>query len=131
MHSDPVADLLTRIRNGYRARLPRVASPSSKLKLELLRVLKAEGYVKDYTVDEAGPRKMVSIELRYDEQRRPAVSSVRRVSKPGLRVYMGCEDLPRVRSGMGTLVLTTSKGVMTDREARKQKLGGEALCTIW
>lgn len=131
MHSDPVADLLTRIRNGYRARLPRVSSPSSKLKLEVLRVLKAEGYVKDYTVDEAGPRKVVSIELRYDEHRRPAVSSVQRVSKPGLRVYMGCEDLPRVRSGMGTLVLTTSKGVMTDREARKQKLGGEALCTIW
>lgn len=131
MHTDPIADLLTRIRNGSRARLARVEIPHSKLKEELVALLKREGYVNDYSVaaGEAG-RKKIDVSLRYDEGRKPVITEIKRVSKPGLRVYMRCNEIPKVRSGLGVMVLTTSKGLMTDREARKANIGGEALCSI-
>jgi small subunit ribosomal protein S8 len=131
MHTDPVADLLTRIRNGSRARLARVEIPTSKLKVEVCKILKQEGYIADYAVVPGKIQGTIDITLRYDERRQPVISNIQRVSKPGLRQYMRVGDIPKVRSGLGTLILSTSKGLMTDRDARKSNIGGEALAAIW
>lgn len=131
MHSDPIADLLTRIRNGQQAHLDAVNVPHSKLKLEVLRILQAEGYVKGFEISTEQQFPRIQVQLRYDAKRRPVINHLRRVSKPGLRVYKGHGDLRPVRSGLGTQILSTSHGVMTDREARRKRLGGEVLCEVW
>ena len=131
MNTDPVADLLTRIRNGSRASLPRVDVPYSSLKERLVEVLKASGYLEDYRVMRAKPRDVLEIKLRYDNAKTPVIAGIQRLSSPGLRRYYRSTKLPSIRGGLGTVVLSTSKGLMTDRDARKQGLGGEAMLAIW
>ncbi|MEZ0310256.1 MAG: 30S ribosomal protein S8 [Myxococcota bacterium] len=132
MHTDPVADLLTRIRNGARARLSTVSCPQSKLKLEICRVLKEEGYIADFqSVPDQKKQGQIDITLRYNERRQPVINSIRRVSKPGLRKYLRSTEIPRIRTGLGIMILTTSRGVLTDRACREQGVGGEALCAVY
>ncbi len=128
---DPIADMLTRVRNGATAGLENVAMPSSVMKVELARLLKQEGYIKDYKVAGEGAHKELTIALRYSGAGKSVITGIKRVSKPGLRRYAGATDIPRVLGGMGTVLLTTSKGLMTGREARKQKVGGEVLAYVW
>lgn len=134
MMTDPIADMLTRIRNGALARHDRVEMPHSRLKEHLGFVLKAEGFLDDVRVSEnddpTGPRTLTLI-LRYGRDRQSAIDGVRRVSSPGRRVYVRHDRIPRVRSGLGVSILSTSRGVMTDRDARKQRVGGELLCEVW
>lgn len=128
---DPIADLLTRIRNGYLARHGVVRCPHSKMAEEIVRILRDEGFLEKYEVVQEGSHKGLMVFLRYDSKGRPVIREIKRMSKPGLRVYKRSRDLKPVRSGMGTQILTTSKGLMTDREARKRRLGGEVLCEVW
>ena len=128
---DPIADLLTRIRNGYLARHEVVTCPHSKLKEGIVQILTDEGFLQRYEVVQEGSFKELKVYLRYDSKGRPVLREIKRVSKPGLRVYRQTRSLKPVRSGMGTQILTTSKGLMTDREARKRRLGGEVLCEVW
>lgn len=126
---DPIADMLTRIRNAQQAFLPRVEMPHSKLKENIALILKAEGYVTD--VATAGDKiKKLTVQLKY-AGRRGVIEGVQRVSRPGLRRYVGGTELPRVRGGLGVAIITTSRGVMSAREARKQNIGGEVLCVVW
>jgi small subunit ribosomal protein S8 len=131
MHSDPIADLLTRIRNGAQARLATVQVPHSKIKLEILRILQAEGYIKSYEVTTESQFPAITIQMRYDSKRKPVISKIQRVSKPGLRVYKANDELKPIRSGLATLIISTSQGVMTDREARRKHVGGEVICEVW
>lgn len=129
--NDPIADFLTRIRNGITARKQTVTAPASNLKLRLAAILKAEGYIDDVSEDKEGPQGTITVTLRWSAQNRNAVQGVRRISTPGQRVYVRADAVPTVRKGMGTAILSTSKGVVTDRDARKQNLGGELLCEVW
>ena|SRR5687767_9894597 len=130
--TDPVADMLTRIRNANVAMHDTVKMPSSKLKEALADVLKREGYIGGFEVkDEEGPGRTLEITLKYANDRSRSISGIRRISKPGLRVYTKSTRLPRVLGGMGVAVLSTSQGLMTDKEARKKKVGGEILCYVW
>jgi small subunit ribosomal protein S8 len=129
--TDPIADMLTRIRNAITARKAKVIMPASKMKARIAEVLKDEGFVGTISSEEDGKQGLLSIELRYDNNNHNAIQGIRRVSKPGQRSYARHDNLPRVRSGLGIAILTTSKGVMTEREARKQGLGGELLCEVW
>jgi small subunit ribosomal protein S8 len=129
--TDPIADMLTRIRNAITARKAKVIMPSSKLKQRLAEVLKDEGFVSGVSFEADGKQGLLTVELRYDNNNDNAIQGLRRVSKPGQRSYVRHTTLPRVRSGLGVAILTTSKGVMTEREARKQGLGGELLCEVW
>ena len=133
MHTDPVADLLTRIRNGCRARKPRVDVPRSRLKLQIAGILKQEGYIEDFR--EVFPKDdvqgLIEVKLKYDRDSDPVITDIQRVSKPGLRRYLGWQEIPKVRNGLGIMILTTSKGLLTDRDARKAQIGGEALCAVW
>jgi len=131
MMTDPISDMLTRIRNGALARHERVDLPHSNVKEHIAQVLKAEGFVGDVRTSEGDGPKVLTIVLRYTRGRESAIDGVRRVSTPGRRVYVRHDRIPRVRSGMGVSILSTSKGVMTDKEARKQKVGGELICTVW
>jgi small subunit ribosomal protein S8 len=133
MHSDPVADMLTRIRNAYRARLPDVGIPHSKLLERIAEILHREGFVGAYTVKatEGRPQDVLHVELRYDTDRLAMISSIDRISRPGLRIYFPCDDIPKIRNGLGIVILTTSRGLMTDAEARRARIGGEALCSVW
>jgi small subunit ribosomal protein S8 len=134
MHSDPIADLLTRLRNGARARHERVSIPFSKLKLSVTEILKKEGYVEDFReMGASGEPKahMLEIKIKYDAEKVPVMTDLQRVSKPGLRRFFACDAIPKVRGGTGIIILTTSRGLMTDREARKARLGGEAMCSVW
>jgi small subunit ribosomal protein S8 len=131
MMTDPIADMLTRIRNAAGARKVSVDVPWSRQKEEIARVLVEEGYLGGATVVEARPRNVLRIELRYDAQRRPVISGMRRVSRPSLRVYVGVSEIPAVRKGLGVNVLSTPKGILVDRAARRENVGGEVLCTIW
>ncbi|HMS56206.1 MAG TPA: 30S ribosomal protein S8 [Fimbriimonadaceae bacterium] len=131
MHSDPIADLLTRIRNGAQAKLVTVDVPHSKIKVEICRILQAEGYIKGYEVTTESQFPTLRITMRYDGKRNSSIKRISRVSKPGLRVYKPTTDLRPIRSGLATRILTTSQGVMTDREARKRHIGGEVLCEVW
>ncbi len=126
--NDPIADMLTRIRNGQSAGKVEVQMPSSKLKVELARVLKEEGYVDDYAVDE-GAKPTLSVKLRY-YQGRPVIDRIQRVSTPGLRIFRGKDELPKVDAGLGVAIVSTSQGVMTDRAARAAGQGGEVLCVV-
>jgi small subunit ribosomal protein S8 len=132
--SDPIADMLTRIRNALLANKPSVDVPGSKLKVEIARILKEEGYILDYAVDESGTFPVITMDLKYygsRRDRRPVISRIERVSKPGRRIYRGRKELPRVLSGAGIAIITTPKGVMTSDEARRQRVGGEILCYVW
>jgi small subunit ribosomal protein S8 len=129
--TDPIADMLTRIRNAITARKAKVAVPASKLKRQLANVLVDEGYIASVRAEEDGKQGSLMLELRYDQNNRNAIEGIRRVSRPGQRAYRRHDNLPRVRSGLGVAILTTSKGIMTDRQARKAGLGGELLCEVW
>ena len=131
MNTDPIADLLTRIRNANRARKDHTDVPWSKLKEAIARVLVDEGILREVAVNEAEGRKVLRISMRYDEYRRPVMSGIRRVSRPSLRVYVGSRKIPQIRKGLGISVLSTPKGVITDRAARKDKVGGEVICSVW
>jgi small subunit ribosomal protein S8 len=131
MYSDTIADMLTRIRNGCHARLERVEIPNSKLKVCLSEILKKEGYIEDFRVIKDLHQGILEVKLKYGEDHQPVIGGIRKVSKPGNRAYLRCGDIPKVRNGLGTLILTTSHGLMTDRDARAAKVGGEALCAVW
>lgn len=128
--TDPLGDLLTRIRNGQRARKDSVLSPASKLRVRVLDVLQREGYIRGYAEEEMGPAKGVRIELKYFEGQ-PAIKHVARVSKPGRRVYSGSQELPRVMNGLGITIVSTPRGVLSDAEAREQNVGGEVLAEVF
>jgi small subunit ribosomal protein S8 len=127
--TDPIADFLTRIRNGQRAGKPEVAVPSSRIKLALAKVLKDEGYIDDFVLATAEDRPVLTLRLKY-YQGRPVIDRLERVSRPGLRVYKGKDELPRILGGMGVAIISTSNGVMSDREARAGGHGGEVLCIV-
>lgn len=129
--TDPIADLLTRIRNAILAKHDRLDVPSSKLKLEVCRLLKQEGYIENFRLVEATPQSSIRVYLRYNEEGVPAIQHMARVSKPGRRVYSGAEDLHEVRNGLGVGIISTSQGLLTDMEARQRRVGGEVLCEIW
>lgn len=129
--SDQIADMLTRIRNANIARQQHVLVPASKLKLEVAKILKAQGYVQKYDLVDDKHQGQIRIHLRYAPDRTRVITGLRRVSRPGLRVYVGAGDIPRVMGGLGIAILSTSKGVLTDREARRRKMGGEVLCYVW
>lgn len=128
--SDPVADMLTRIRNGFRARHPRVDMPSSRLKIEIARVLKEEGYISNYKVSEEKKKQTLRVFLRYATDGSSVIAKLDRVSRPGRRVYVGAREVPRVLGGLGVNILTTPRGVMTGKAARRAKVGGEILCNV-
>ena len=133
MMTDPVADMLTRLRNANTAMHDEVHMPSSKLKVALADMLQNEGYIGGYDVaDNVGrPGKTLTVRMKYSPKRERVISGLKRVSKPGLRVYSGSRDIPRVVGGLGVAVVSTSKGLMSDREARRRRLGGEVLCYVW
>jgi small subunit ribosomal protein S8 len=131
MLTDPVADMLTRIRNANKAMHESASMPSSKLKIEIARLLKEEGYIKDYRVERGESFDTLTIELKYGRQRERVITDLKRVSKPGRRVYARKDRLPRVLGGMGTAILSTSGGLITSRTAEQQGVGGEVLCFIW
>ena len=129
--SDPIADMLTRIRNAQMAKHPKVDVPSSKLKMEIARILKDEGFITNFKTADDGAKKSIRIYLKYTPGNVPVISRIERVSRPGCRVYVGRTEIPRVLGGLGINILTTPKGVMTGRQARKEGVGGEVLCEIW
>ena len=131
MHSDPIADLLTRVRNGARARLDTVDVPHSKIKVEILKILEAEGYIAGHEVTTESKFPTIKVTLRYDGKRKSLINHIARVSKPGLRVYKPVGELRPVRSGLATRIVSTSAGLMTDREARRRKVGGEVICEVY
>lgn len=128
--SDPIADMLVRVRNGYKAGVEHVDMPHSRMKGELARIFKREGFIVDYVVENSA-RKILRIYLKYDAQEQPAIRGLKQISKPGLRKYVGADSVPKVLRGMGIAILSTSSGMMTDREARTKKIGGEVICTAW
>ncbi len=129
--TDPIADMLTRIRNGMRAEKKWIDVPASKLKVELARILAEEHFIEKYHFVENNRQGEIRIFIKYDQDENPIIRGIQRVSKPGLRKYSQADKLPRVQNGLGIAVLSTSKGVMTDREARKKGVGGEVICYIW
>ncbi|MBA2438385.1 MAG: 30S ribosomal protein S8 [Acidimicrobiia bacterium] len=131
--TDPVADMLTRLRNGNVAYHDQVRMPSSKVKVALAAVLKREGYIADFAVadDPGRPGQVLTVDMKYSPERERTISGIKRVSKPGLRIYRQADRLPRVLGGLGVAVLSTSQGLMTDREARQRRVGGEILCYVW
>jgi small subunit ribosomal protein S8 len=130
--TDTVADMLTRIRNGSQARLEQVLIPASRMNIELTKILKAEGFIQKYDVSDDKKQGVIRITLKYLGPRRdPILQGLRRVSKPGLRVYVGRRGIPRVQGGLGLSILSTSKGIMTDHQARRLGVGGELLCQVW
>ncbi len=131
MVTDPIADMLTRIRNASLARHREVTVPSSKVKREIARILTEEGFIDGYTTDSDGVQEYLKLGLKYVEGRSPVVAGLKRISKPGLRVYARKTEIPRVLGGLGIVILSTSHGIMTGQQARKQNLGGEVLCYVW
>ncbi|HUG32351.1 MAG TPA: 30S ribosomal protein S8 [Acidimicrobiia bacterium] len=131
MVTDPIADMLTRIRNAVAVGHERVAMPASKQKVNIAQILVDEGFIDRFEVSENGHRSELELVLRYAERRRPVIMGLKRVSRPGHRVYAGARELPRVQGGLGVAVVSTSQGLMPDREARKRRLGGEIVCEVW
>lgn len=129
--TDSIADLLTRIRNANVAKHETVDVPASNMKKAICQILLDEGYIKNFTVTEDGKQGMIKITLKYQDNKAPVITGLRRVSKPGLRIYTNVEDMPKVMRGLGIAIISTSKGVMTDRAARKENIGGEVLAYIW
>lgn len=128
--SDPIADMITRIRNANRARGERLEMPASKIKLEIARILKEEGFIRNYQYKEDNKQGVLAIILKYSERQR-IITNLKRISKPGLRVYVNKDDIPEVLGGLGISIMSTSKGIMTGKEAKKRHFGGEVLCYIW
>jgi len=131
MITDPIADMLTRIRNALTARHDHTDVPASKLKLALAEVLKKEGYIRDFEPQDEGTKRSIRIHLAYTQTREPLISGLQRVSKPGLRVYAQRREIPRAYGGLGIAILSTPQGVLTGKEARRRGLGGEVLCYVW
>ena len=129
--TDTIADILTRIRNANSAKHATVDVPASNMKKAITQILVDEGYIKGYQVIEDGKQGIIRINLKYGENKTPVISGLRRVSKPGLRIYSSCEDMPKVMKGLGIAVVSTSKGIMTDKKAREMNVGGEVLAFIW
>jgi small subunit ribosomal protein S8 len=129
--NDPIADMLTRIRNACMVRHTTVAMPSSKMKVAIAEILKREGFIRDFQIEAGQPFDTIQITLKYTNDRRPVITGLKRVSKPGLRIYTGRADIPRVRNGLGLSILSTPKGVMAGHEAWQEHVGGEVLCYIW
>ena len=131
MTSDPIADMLTRVRNAMQARHPKVDVPASKLKTEIARILKEEGYIANYKAAEEEGRAVLRVYLKYGSNNEAAIRDLARVSRPGCRVYVGRDEIRRVQGGLGISIMTTPKGVMTGRQARREGVGGEILCEVW
>jgi small subunit ribosomal protein S8 len=131
MVTDPISDMLTRIRNAVAVGHERVRMPSSKMKESLARLLAAEGFIDRYEVNPSDPGAELTVVLRYGDRRQPAISGIKRVSKPGHRIYRGAGDIHRVQGGLGVVVVSTSQGLLSDREARRRRLGGEIVCEVW
>lgn len=131
MMTDPIADMLTRIRNGIKAQFEKVDIPSSKLKINIAKILKDEGYIKNYKLVEDSKQGILKIFLKYGLNGDRVISEIKRISKPSKRVYVNKDNIPLVRSGLGLAILSTSKGILTDKEARKQGVGGEVICSCW
>ena len=129
--TDPIADLLTRIRNASSAKHDTVDIPASNMKKAICQILLDEGYIKNFTVTEDGKQGVITVVLKYGEAKTPVITGLRRVSKPGLRIYTDVENMPKVMKGLGIAIVSTSKGVMTDRQARKENVGGEVLAFVW
>ncbi len=129
--TDPVADLLTRIRNGLSSKKPTVDVPSSKLKVEIAKILKEEGYILNFKVTEDNVQGTLKVDLKYQADGRPAIDGIQRASRPGRRIYWGKEDIKPVLAGLGIAILSTSRGLMTDKVARREGVGGEILCRVW
>ena len=129
--TDPIADLLTRIRNASQARHETVDVPASNMKKAIAQILVDEGYIKSFTVKEDNKQGVITITLKYTETNAPVITGLRRISKPGLRIYTSCEDMPKAMKGIGTAIISTPKGVMTDKKARKENVGGEVLAFVW
>jgi small subunit ribosomal protein S8 len=131
MTSDPIADMLTRIRNALTARHAKVDVPASRLKIDLARILKEEGYIANFKLAEEGVTRTIKIYLKYAPDNSPVISKIERISRPGCRVYVGRKEIPRVLGGLGINILTTARGVMTGRKAHQEGVGGEVLCRVW
>jgi len=131
MVTDPIADMLTRIRNANQMRYKEVEVPASKMKIEIARILKEEGFINDYKVKKNEVQNILVISLKYGDKKERVITGLKRISKPGLRVYAKAEELPRVLNGLGIAIVSTSKGVMTDKQARRESLGGEVLAFVW
>ena len=129
--SDPIADMLTRIRNGILSRKGRVEMPASRIKVNIASILKAEGFIDNFSVDGEGIKQILRIDLRWTGEKQPAIEGLKRVSRPGRRFYVGKEGIPKVRGGQGVAILTTSAGVLTDSAARQRSVGGEVICEVW
>ena len=129
--TDPIADMLTRIRNANSARHTTVEIPASKVKLAIAQILLDEGYIRSFKKIEDGKQGMIQVTLKYDEKGKRVISGLKRISKPGLRIYVSCEELPQVLNGLGIALVSTSKGIKTDRDARREGLGGEVLAYVW
>ena len=129
--TDPIADMLTRIRNALKATHEEVDIPCSKVKIDITKIIKSEGYIRNFKVVADGAHKNIKIYLKYDEKGIPIISGLKRVSKPSCRIYRGCEDIPKVLNGYGINIVSTSKGLVTDREAKKLNIGGEVICSLW
>ena len=129
--TDPIADLLTRIRNANQMRYNEVVVPSSKVKLEIIKILKDEGFIANYKIEKGQVQDNVILTLKYAKNKERVISGLKRISKPGLRVYAKCDEVPTVLNGLGIAIISTSKGIMTDKQARKENLGGEVLAYIW
>ena len=129
--TDPISDMLTRIRNANTAGKAEVSMPSTKVLVEIARVIAEEGYIEGYSVEDTTPQKTLHVTLKYGARRARVISGIKRISKPGLRIYTTADKLPRVLGGLGTAVISTSRGMMCDRDARKQGVGGELICYIW
>jgi small subunit ribosomal protein S8 len=131
MMTDPIADMLTRIRNGNSAKHQSIDVPASKMKKDIAEILLNEGFIKGYEVEEDGKQGILKIDLKYGENEERIISGIKRISKPGLRVYVKSTELPRVLGGLGIAIISTSKGVLTDKDARNQQVGGEVVCYVW
>ncbi len=129
--TDAIADMLTRIRNANAAKHDSVKIPASNMKKAIAQILVDEGYIKSFTVEEDGKQGIMDVQLKYGPNKTQVITGLRRVSKPGLRIYTNCEDMPKVMKGLGIAILSTPKGIMTDKEARKANVGGEVLCFVW
>ena len=131
MMTDPIADFLARLRNALMAKHKTTSVPSSKMKARIAQILKEEGYIEDFTSDVVDGRPTLQVTLKYDERSQPVIEGLSRISRPGLRRYSSADQLPTVRGGIGMAIVSTSRGIMTDHQARKDRVGGEVLCTVW
>ena len=129
--NDPIADMLTRVRNANSAGKQTVSMPSSKKLVEIARIMQEEGYINGFEIEPAQPRDVLTITLKYGEKKARTIRGIKRISKPGLRIYSNCEDMPKVMKGLGVAIVSTSKGVMTDKKARRENVGGEVLAFVW